>query len=488
MQQSRSIRAADPILAHYMLFWAAQKALEIRASSPANNTQEVTRWLLSAMDEIEKSKASLALPSSGQDYVLERAFKAFMFADRADRAGQRTKSTAAAFRTAALSMEALRQFGEVPEEVATRMKYSVWRAAHLMTKIAAGETPDPPPSATAEEEELNQLAQQEPDNTVHQNVASFPAVPTGGASPGNISFPSVPQSSSSSSSSSAFSLPSAPKSNVSLPPPAYSFAPPPVLPPQQSPALPPVLPPVVPSQQQQQQAPNPYSMFPSPPTANIDLFSFPAPPGGGGGDVGGGGNVGSSVGGGVGGVGSSGNINPYAALGQFPAVPSTPSTGGSNSAAAGAASSSSSLEQLFDLPSVPTKRAGEDVLPPAPPVAHQHQPPSKSHSQPPPAPAASSRSAMAKSRAGNSDDDSDEDSDDGGGSSASKRPVPLLQVGAQPRDYHPRAADIAAAQKLSKTAFSALNFDDTATAVRDLCMALTHLTGTPIQVIPKKIV
>ncbi len=61
-----------------------------------------------------------------------------------------------------------------------------------------------------------------------------------------------------------------------------------------------------------------------------------------------------------------------------------------------------------------------------------------------------------------------------------------MQFGVQPSGHVPKAGDVAAAQNLTKTAFSALNFDDTTTAVRDLCIALRHLTGTDFQLTPNK--
>ena len=223
----------DPILAYYVLFWAAQKGLEIRKNGTCssllscqalilscvkgNTTPEVTKFILPIVDEIEKTKATLKLSETDpKEFVTERAFKAFLYADNQDRDGTRTKATANAFRTAALLFESLKQFTELPEEISNRMKYSVWRASHIMTKLNAGETPDAPPAST-EEEELNMLSMQEPTANVNSEFRSdnnnnnnnmgmqgggggggmnFPAVPGGNmGNMGNSSFPSVPSGS-----------------------------------------------------------------------------------------------------------------------------------------------------------------------------------------------------------------------------------------------------------------------------------------------------
>lgn len=108
------------MLAYYVLLWAAQKGLELRAKGATGS--EVTAFLYPLLDQIESTRKRVQLPASGQDYVLERSCRAFIYADDLDRAGRRDKATAAAFRAAALIFESLRQFAELPEEISTRMK------------------------------------------------------------------------------------------------------------------------------------------------------------------------------------------------------------------------------------------------------------------------------------------------------------------------------------------------------------------------------
>jgi hypothetical protein len=109
----------------------------------------------------------------------------------------------------------------------------------------------------------------------------------------------------------------------------------------------------------------------------------------------------------------------------------------------------------------------------------QQPPPQKQK----PAPKAA---AAQKPKRHSSDDDDDDEDDAGAAATKQKTLPPLLRFGAQPPDFVPRASDIVSAQKLTKTAFSALNFDDTTTAARDLCAALKHLTGIDYTVVPRK--
>ena len=81
----------------------------------------------------------------------------------------------------------------------------------------------------------------------------------------------------------------------------------------------------------------------------------------------------------------------------------------------------------------------------------------------------------------NNDDDSSSSEYDTDDSYVPYGPAPTVRFGQQPPGYVPTMQSIALAQKHSKTVYSALNFDDVDTAVRDLCIALKALTGTDFE-------
>ncbi len=466
---------ADPVLSYYMLFYAAQKALDIRKQDPSRITPDVMAYLGRLFDEIERVKQQVARPEKPDIYVTEKAFKAFVFADRQDRAGQSTKATAAAFRTAALIFETLKQFApELPEEIASRMKYAVWRSMHIMTRLEAGEAPDPPQSsASAEEAELDELSQQEPQGALPPNVAvvSAPAAVGSPAVQHLQFFDTLNKDIAKRENAAAAQSPPPPYSGLNFPSPPGAAAPNPYgALPHASGASPGALP-----------DKNPFAApAPGGQPANSLLMAFPAIPG-------------SSTSPSPYGAHAA-SPNPYAALSQqhasptasFPSVPTMPHGGdmfppvpghGGFPPAPGHGSApdgGSPLDSLFDLPSVPTKKAGQ-VLPDKPPAAAAPK-----VTAPQPKAAGQSKKALPQS------DDDDGDDEDDAKAGASRRRPPRVQFGAQPGDFVPKAGDVAVAQKLTKTAFSALNFDDTTTAVRDLCIALRHLTGTDFQLTPNK--
>lgn len=547
VKQASTLSKVDDVLAYYVLFWAAQKGLEIRKQAPAD--QEVTAYLLRLLDDIESRKSKLQLPANPGEFCTERCFKAFLYADNLDREGVRTKATAAAFRTAALLFEALKQFfptSTLPEEIATRLKYSVWRASHIAQKVAAGEQPDPPPSASAEEEELNALSAADPGDALmptptqtpqqqHQ-AFDFPSVPGAAGArqqPAGFDFPSVPNNNNNKAAS--FDFPSVPGNGGSKAPVAaagagaLSFDFPSV----PTNANPKPAPPMgggaggggggssgafdLPSVPTGGRAP------PLVPGNNVHIGStlpeFPAPPGGGG--AGGSGNMfdfpAVPAGGGRGGQGPTEfpgvhqqphRIAPPAAGAlDFPSVPhpfgltesmapvgaqGAPPPYNALAQQGNNAPKKGGLDDLFDLPSVPQAAPGAADAPihatfRSGPVGAPANP--AGAGKPAAAKAAPKAAAKAVSKApvrASRDDDEEEDRGHDGYEEDDRRRTlaapPRVAFGGQPDNYRAKSGDIAEAQRHSKMAFSALNFDDVPTAVEHLCIALKMLTGTEYQI------
>jgi hypothetical protein len=510
LRQAKVVKKADPVLAYYVLLWAAQKGLEIR--SKGNNTPEVLGFLSPLLDQIEQERRTVQLPQNDAEYVTEKAFKAFLYADNLDRSGVRTKATASAFRAAALTFECIKQFMELPEEISTRMKYGVWRASQIMTKLNAGEQPDPPPHAMEEEEELSLLSMQEaggdPCNIgvnsqvqglqffdkMNQDIAknegsnlSFPSVPGGGGGGGGMDFPSVPGTVSANPVS--FDLPSVPGTHsgiegdrgglkasgsglqfpsvpggsggVSASGNGLDF-------------------PSVPGNAMNQPGNNMADGFPTVP-GNAPPPAFPAVPGGGGNDrsnlkaSGNGFDFPSVPGPGgapppYGGTNMNnpshpsqpqGPPNPYGS-GGFPAVHGGGGGGGAGmgmgmGAVDGRAGMKQSMGGGFDLPSVPKE-------------AHRAEEAQKT-----------------EIKATNANDDSsDESSSEDSSEERELKAAPKVTFGKQSSKYKPNFQDIANAQKHSKMAYSALNFEDIDTSVKELCTALKSLTGMDFEVRSRK--
>lgn len=283
-----------------------------------------------------------------------------------------------------------------------------------MNKLNAGEQPDPPPSATQEEEDLIAMAANDPlvvgapevrglqfFEKLNENLATTAKGPT-------LNHGSQAAS---------HSQPSAAPNSVSMFPEA------PQKPPKSSP----------------------------PPFSDDGGFVLPSPPS-------------SSFPGGAGSKSGPGGVAPKNEPGNLLLFPSVPHGAHAES------------DPFMDLPSVPS--ASSSVKP---------KPSSKTVSAPAPSAVAPPPVAFKPNSApgpSSSDSDSDDDGDDfnskSGTSDALKLP-PLVSFSPQPLNFVPSMQDISQAQKLSKTVYSALNFDDIDTAVRDLCLSLKALTGIDCQ-------
>ena len=78
------------------------------------------------------------------------ALKIFGKADALDRSGRSDSGTARALYAAFLFFEVLRQFGELPPDLAAKQKYAAWRAADIRGALKEGRAPGPPPGGEEE--------------------------------------------------------------------------------------------------------------------------------------------------------------------------------------------------------------------------------------------------------------------------------------------------------------------------------------------------
>jgi hypothetical protein len=370
--------------------------------------------------------------------------------------------------------ECLKQFGELPGEVADRLKYSVYRAGHIMTKLAAGEEPDAPPSASAEEDELNQLAAADPSGSTpapFSFVAATPQPYNADISTG-LKFPSVPTSTQP-------QFPSVPSNQIGLNFPSVP-----------STSLPGVGHAVSPS--------TPSATFPSVPSGGghggaswLDMPSVPQ-----------------------GGVGVGGGGGPL----DFPSVPKNAFTPSALDFPSVPGTSSSLQQQQHQQPPPPQLQQPQ---PPPPQQQKQQRPPPPQQQQPhpsqqgsdilnfpevppPPSYAAVHSSGPPNNKIDSSTtpttnaapinkptttapkqkpipvDDSSSSDDDGNDDCVGGKEslvAPTIRFAAQPIGFRPSLKQMDEAQQLSKVAYSALNFEDVHSAVENLCKSLRALTG-----------
>ncbi|KAJ1739784.1 hypothetical protein LPJ68_004370 [Coemansia sp. RSA 1086] len=146
VQRGLEVAKADPIVAYFCKYYAAQLSIPHQGASAA--AQE---YLTRLLDELEAEKAQLtANDNMKNDQVASQhctsfALRIFAKADTEDREGRASKATARNFIVSSQFMQVLNGFGELPEDVAEKIKYAKWRAAEILKAMREGRRPELPP-------------------------------------------------------------------------------------------------------------------------------------------------------------------------------------------------------------------------------------------------------------------------------------------------------------------------------------------------------
>eukprot|EP00736_Rhodelphis_marinus_P014531 Rmarinus@m.3174 len=149
LQRAKEVEQHYPVIAYYCTQFAMEKALEIR--NPSNKDE--TAFLMHTMDELEKSKKELEMPSKEEGKKLLENFALNIFArtDKEDRSGKITKKTARNFFVASCFMEACAQFGPLSPEIEERLKYARIKASYISKCLGTGVVPKPGPPGEGSE-------------------------------------------------------------------------------------------------------------------------------------------------------------------------------------------------------------------------------------------------------------------------------------------------------------------------------------------------
>lgn len=129
-------------------------ALEL-ATKSANRTPETRKFMGELMTSLETMKIS-AKSTDPKGAVASFAERVFAKADREDRAGKSTLTTARSFYAASNFYEVLKNFEELDSETTEKVKYAKWRATEI-TKAIKNNEPVPPPPSVAAREELDEI-------------------------------------------------------------------------------------------------------------------------------------------------------------------------------------------------------------------------------------------------------------------------------------------------------------------------------------------
>ncbi len=113
MREAKKTSKVKPVISYYCRLYAVQVAMRLPEDkkSPA-----VKGWLGDQLGIMEKSNPNVA-KEEAQKEIETMADNVFSHADKVDREGNANKQTAAAFNSAFVFYEILKQFGERPPKV-----------------------------------------------------------------------------------------------------------------------------------------------------------------------------------------------------------------------------------------------------------------------------------------------------------------------------------------------------------------------------------
>eukprot|EP00761_Pharyngomonas_kirbyi_P011727 gb/GECH01011753.1/.p1 GENE.gb/GECH01011753.1/~~gb/GECH01011753.1/.p1 ORF type:complete len:442 (+),score=151.92 gb/GECH01011753.1/:1-1326(+) len=173
LQRANEIESKSPLVAYYCRTWAAQKGIEI-VQSLEEKDEEAHHYLLSLMDRLEQDKNKGIQPDNeeGEKLVITVAMQLFLKADKAEKTGAIDWSIIAKlFYSSSIIMDVVQQFHEMPEDLKDKQRYARWKAAEIQKSLKAGITPTP--SGEFENEEEDQLSDQgddlQPDDQSQQS-------------------------------------------------------------------------------------------------------------------------------------------------------------------------------------------------------------------------------------------------------------------------------------------------------------------------------
>ncbi|KAF9535674.1 Vta1 like-domain-containing protein [Crepidotus variabilis] len=165
LQRADELKKQDAIVSYWCAYYAAQVGIGIKARD--TQARDVLFQLLGVL---EKMKADIGphdavdMESVSSAYVENFALRVFSNADNEDRSGRATRSTAKKFLAAANFLEVLKIFpkADVADSNDEKIRYAKWKAADIAKAFREGVKPIPGPPGWAEEQkELNRQSEQE---------------------------------------------------------------------------------------------------------------------------------------------------------------------------------------------------------------------------------------------------------------------------------------------------------------------------------------
>ncbi|KAJ1994229.1 hypothetical protein GGI25_003413 [Coemansia spiralis] len=172
IQRGQEIAKVDPIVSYFCKYYAARLAIASGSTSPESQT-----YLAALLDQLEMEKSQLSNNESMRDdsaaslHCSTFGLKIFAKADTEDRDGKASKTTARNFIVSSQFLQVIASFGELPEDIAEKVKYAKWRAAEILKAIREGR-PVAPVLGAAENGSTNTPSDSELQQQQQPSVAS----------------------------------------------------------------------------------------------------------------------------------------------------------------------------------------------------------------------------------------------------------------------------------------------------------------------------
>ncbi|KAJ2038883.1 hypothetical protein H4S04_004535 [Coemansia sp. S16] len=151
IQRAQETRAVDPVVSYFCKYYAARLAIT------SSNSTDGDTYLVQLLDQLEAEKQSIIDSESMRDdssasaHVTNFALRVFAKADTEDREGRGSKVTAKTFMIASQFLQVLASFGEIPVDIAEKIKYAKWRAMEILKAAREGRSPLPVSSQPSSE-------------------------------------------------------------------------------------------------------------------------------------------------------------------------------------------------------------------------------------------------------------------------------------------------------------------------------------------------
>ncbi|CAG8958407.1 hypothetical protein HYFRA_00011084 [Hymenoscyphus fraxineus] len=162
------LETAKPVIAYWCEYWIVNQIL---SKGLHNGDAETLEYTTTLMDKLEKIKAenptndAIIDDVAGQAYVEQFGLETFQRADRAVQANKVTKQTADTFQAASTFLELVNIWGEPDAETRARIKYAKWNAVRIVRALKEGKDPNEsnPKPEPAPEENLPALDPNDPE-------------------------------------------------------------------------------------------------------------------------------------------------------------------------------------------------------------------------------------------------------------------------------------------------------------------------------------